>query len=114
MYKFYNPVKTEEFQPRLRKEYKMESFDKEHTAVIQNLLQEADALKSEYNVYTRGNNVWNLANRITDWKKRTVTYRLMDEHTCLSDSFMEQYLIPFKEIDFKLWNIWNALISNSR
>ena len=72
-------------------------------------LQEAASLKSEYNVYTSG---WNLANRITEWKKQTVSFRLMDEKTC-SETFMKEYLIPFKKIDFELWNIWNALISKS-
>ena len=89
------------------------SFEKEQAVTIQPLLQEASGLKSEYNVYIRGNTVWNLANRITDWKKRTVSFRFMDEQTCPSDEFMAEYLIPFKEIDFELWNIWNALISKS-
>ena len=86
------------------------SFEKEQTLAIQTLLQEAAGLKSEYNVYTSG---WNLANRITEWKKRTVSFRLMDEETSPSEEFMAECLIPFKEIDFQLWNIWNALISKS-
>jgi hypothetical protein len=89
------------------------SFEKEQTVVIQPLLQEAAGLKSEYDVYASGNAVWNLANRITEWKKRTVTFRLMNEETCPSDEFMTECLIPFKEIDFQLWNIWNALVSKS-